>query len=600
MSLLSARNLSLHFGGLLLLKDANLHVEEKDRICLLGRNGAGKTTLLRVLSGELSPDSGVIDYRQGTRLGILPQEIPDALEGTAFEIALSGAPTGTDAADLAAATQTVETVLSRLFVEKKARFAEMSGGMKRRVLLARALAADPDILFLDEPTNHLDIASIEWLEAFLVRQGRALLYVSHDRAFADAVSTRIVELDRGILAPFAGGYSDYMRQKEAMLDVEARAQDKFEKKLAAEESWIRQGIKARRTRNEGRVRDLEKLREEKRARLSSAGSVKFSVAAGNAPAKRMIAVEKVSFSYPGTPIVEDLSTIVQRGDKVGIIGKNGVGKTTLLRLLLGEIIPSTGEIKRAECTVAYLDQLRGALNDEATLIENLVDQGDTVEVGGKSRHIIGYLQDFLFSGDAARSPAKMLSGGERNRLLLAKLFTQKADVLVLDEPTNDLDIDTLELLESLLVAFEGTVLLVSHDRVFLNNVATSTLVFEDNGKVTEYAGGYDDWLIQRTAAIINQPKAEKKKDKKTKPNDGLKKLSFKEKQELAALPAEIEQLEAERDELHTKTSDPGFYQQDAEIIKTALARMEALEPILEERYARWSLLESIGNAAERV
>ncbi len=590
MSLVSARQLTLRFGGLVILENANLQIEEKERICLIGRNGAGKSTLLKVIAQRMPPDAGVVESSQGVRIGLLPQEIPEISEGTAFDIALSGA---SSALDQDEARQSTLTVLSRLFIDKQTPFATMSGGMKRRVLLARALASDPDLLLLDEPTNHLDIASIEWLEAFLVRRNKSLLFVSHDRAFADAVSTRIVELDRGTLASYAGKYSDYVRYKTASLEAEERAFEKFDKKLAQEEAWIRRGIKARRTRNEGRVRSLQKMREEKRSRMSAAGSVSFSIGAASAPAKRVIIAENVSFSYPGVPIVEGFSTTIQKGDKVGVIGKNGAGKTTLLRLLLGEIAPHFGEVKQAKFEVAYLDQLRDAVDDEATLIENLVDKGDTVEVSGRPRHVIGYLQDFLFTPDAARSPAKMLSGGERNRLLLAKLFTKKADVLVLDEPTNDLDTDTLELLESLIVSFDGTVLLVSHDRAFLNNVVSSSLVFEDNGRVVEYAGGYDDWLAQRPAAEAEAPKVEKKKEKRPKPTSGVRKLTFKEKQELGELPGRIEALEAELTSLREQTSDPRFYQQDKEAIKAALDRMGQLEPMLADVYARWEELEQV-------
>ncbi len=593
MSLISARQLSLHFGGLLILDNADVQLEERERICLVGRNGAGKSTLLKVLAGIMRPDSGIVEHRQGLRIGILPQEIPDMLTGTAFDIVSAEAFRYIDESSLQTATSAVEAVLSRLLVDRDMEFSKMSGGMKRRVMLAKALASEPDVLLLDEPTNHLDIDSIQWLESFLVRQPCALLFISHDRAFADNVSTKIIELDRGIITSFSGGYSEYVKHKAAALEIEARTAEKFDKKLASEESWIRQGIKARRTRNEGRVRALEKMREEKRARLSSAGSVTFSSGSVTSHVKRVIIATDVSFSYGSTHIVKNFETVIQRGDKIGIIGKNGTGKTTLLRLLLGEISPNSGEIKHGRFEAAYLDQFRDAIDDEATLIENLIGKGDTVEIAGKPRHVIGYLQDFLFSKDAANSPAKMLSGGERNRLMLAKLFTKKADMLVLDEPTNDLDTDTLELLESLLVSYDGTVLLVSHDRAFLNNVVTGTLVFEGDGRVTEYAGGYDDWLLQSKTRVSEALKPEKLKEKREKPRDAVRKLTFKEKQELTELPGKIEVIEEELNCLREQMSDAGFYQQDKDTIKLAMERMVVLEPMLEDIYARWEELESI-------
>jgi ABC transport system ATP-binding/permease protein len=593
MSLVSMREMTLGFGGLVLLDRAQLQIEEKERVCLLGRNGAGKSTLLKVVAGESTLDAGTVEYRQGIRVGMLPQEIPERVAGSVFDVAASGLPEGVDPLADVEVRQQVDAVLSRLLIDPAAEFSSLSGGTKRRALLARALSGDPDLLLLDEPTNHLDIDTIAWLEGFLLRRTKSLLFVSHDRAFADRVATRIVELDRGILRSWPGGYSDYLRRKQEVLEAEARANERFDKKLAEEEQWIRQGIRARRTRNEGRVRALEKMREERRARITSLGSVDFTETRAAASSKRVIETKHLSFSFPGKPIVTDLSTIIQRGDKVGLIGANGVGKSTLLRLLLGELEPDAGSVRHgSRVETAYLDQLRDDIDDEKTLIENLIDQGDTVEVGGKRRHIIGYLRDFLFSGDAARSPAGTLSGGERNRLLLAKLFTRPANVLVLDEPTNDLDIDTLELLESLLVAFDGTVLLVSHDRTFLNNVVTSSLVFEGTGRVVEYAGGYDDWQIQRKKGA--EAPAKKRGPAKPKPKpDSVKKISFNERRELEALPGRIEAMEAELETLRDQMASPDFYQQESDAIKRAIARMEALEPELEEIYARWEYLEGL-------
>jgi ATP-binding cassette subfamily F protein uup len=592
MSLMGLRNVVLGFGGVALFDGLSLHLEEGERLCLIGRNGAGKSTLLRVMARQEVPDDGIVEYRQGLRVGLLPQEIPDDLDGTALDIAWAGL--GEDA-NLAASPelgQTVSSVLSRLFVDAAARFSSMSGGMKRRVLLARALAGDPDVLLLDEPTNHLDIGAIEWLEGFLTRRGKVLVFVSHDRAFADAVATRIVELDRGRLSSWPGRYGDYVRRKEESLEAEAKARARLDKKLAEEEAWIRRGIKARRTRNEGRVRALEALRARKRAELTSLGSVRMSASSGKSAAKRVIEAKGLAFSYPGVPIVEEFDTVIRKGDKVGIIGPNGAGKTTLLRLLLGELPPDAGTVRRgAGVTAAYLDQLREAVDDEKSLVENLVDKGDTVTVGGKSRHVIGYLNDFLFSSEAAFSPAKNLSGGERNRLLLAKLFARPADILVLDEPTNDLDMDTLEMLEALLVSFEGTVLLVTHDRTFLDNVVTSAVVFEGAGRVREYAGGYADWLAQREPLENAAPRKPRKPRQRPKP-DGPKRLSYNEQRELEALPGTIEALETELGEIRERMARPDFYQQPKEAIKAAIERMEALEPLLEETYARWEALES--------
>ncbi len=591
MSLVSFRNVTLGFGGTLLFDGLDFHVEGGERLCLIGRNGTGKSTLLRVIAGDQSPDHGKVEYRQGLRVGVLPQEIPEDLAGTAFEVATQGLPPDADGGLSSEVKPAVDAALSRLFVDPAARFTALSGGMKRRVLLARALALDPDILLLDEPTNHLDINAIEWLEGILARRVRTLLFVSHDRTFVDAVATRIVELDRGKLSSWPGGFGDYMRRKEAALTSEAKSRERFDKKLAEEEAWIRRGIKARRTRNEGRVRALEKMREEKRAQLSSMGSVSMNATAQKRSARRVIEAKGLAFSFPGVPIVNGFDTVIQRGDKVGIIGPNGSGKTTLLKLLLGELSPTAGTVRHgARVEAAYLDQLRAAIDDEKSLIENLVDKGDTVSVGGKSKHVISYLNDFLFSSEDAFAPAGNLSGGERNRLLLAKLFTRPANVLVLDEPTNDLDMDTLELLESLLVSFDGTVLLVTHDRAFLDNVVTSSVVLEGGGRVAEYAGGYTDWLSQHPS----EKKAEKKpkKPKRRRAPDGPKRLSYKEKRELELLPAAIEALETELETLREQMARPDFYQQPKEAIKAAIERMESLEPRLEEAYARWETLES--------
>ncbi len=587
MPLLSLQNVCLSFGGLQLFRDVTIHVEPEERICLIGRNGAGKSTLLNLMNAEIEPDDGKVSRQSGLKTSCLTQDIPGVLEGSTREIILGG---------IGAAEKEshwVDTVLSRLSLDGDVEFSTLSGGQKRRVLLGRALVSEPDLLFLDEPTNHLDLDAIEWLEKFLRKWNGAIVFVSHDRVFVDNLATRIVELDRGMLSSWPGGYRDYVEQKQRALEVEERQRAEFDKKLAREETWVRQGIKARRTRNEGRVRALKKLREERRARLEVAGNVKMTLKEGAKSGKKVIEVVDASFGYGTTTLIRALSTTVSRGDKVGIIGPNGVGKTTLMKLLIGEHEPASGNVELGvRLQVAYLDQLREEIDDAKTLIENVAQGGDTVTVGGATKHIIGYLQDFLFDPIAARAPASNLSGGERNRLLLAKLFTRPSNVIVLDEPTNDLDIPTLELLEALLVEYAGTVLLVSHDREFLNNVVTSTLVFEGEGVVTEYAGGYDDWLTQRSP----REGAEKKKRKSTKGKprpavEGPRKLTFKERAELESLPGRIEQLEKEREGLQESTADPSFYKGDPDTIRKALGRLEAIDPELEEAYERWTSLE---------
>ena len=491
--------------------------------------------------------------------------------------------------------QEVERILNRLTLDADAEFAALSGGTKRRVLLARALISSPDILILDEPTNHLDIDTIVWLEEFLFRQVKTLLFVTHDRAFARRIANRVAELDRGRLYSFTCGYDEFVERREALLEAEITRRAEFDKKLAREEVWIRQGIKARRTRNEGRVRALKKLREEHRQRRDRVGTAKVQLQEAERSGALVAEVENVSFGYGDQPIIRDFSATIMRGDKVGIIGPNGSGKTTLLRLLLGELEPQTGTIKlgtRRE--VLYFGQMREQLDLDKSVQENVGEGNDTVTVGGKPRHVIGYLQDFLFSPERARSPVSILSGGERNRLLLAKMFTKPANVLVMDEPTNDLDAETLDLLDDLLVEYTGTLLLVSHDREFLNNVVSSTLVLEGNGVVKEYVGGYDDWLVQRAAsqpveATASKPAAEKAKPQKEKP----RKLSFKEERELEALPERIAALEEEQAALHARLADPEFYKSAGAEVATVNARLAENEGELETAYLRWDELESV-------
>jgi len=597
MALLSLREIRVAFGGPPLLEGASLQIEPGDRVCLLGRNGTGKSTLLNVVNGEIAPDEGEIVRQQGVTVALVPQEIPAGLSGTVREV-VSGGP-----------RVAAEKAISRLGLSPGADFGTLSGGMQRRVLIARALARESDILLLDEPTNHLDIDGIAWLENFLLREARTLLFVTHDRMFLRKLATRIVELDRGRLRDWACDYDTYLARREADLAAEAAQQARFDKRLAEEETWIRRGVKARGTRNEGRVRALERMREEQRARREQMGAVRMQAQRAVPSGRLAVEARGVEVGYDDRPVIRDFSTTILRGDRVGVIGPNGSGKTTLLRVLLGELPPRTGTVRLgARLTVAYSDQLREGLDEERTVAENLGDGSDTVTVNGRSRHVIGYLQDVLFSPDRARSPVRVLSGGERNRLQLAKLFTKPFNLLVLDEPTNDLDIETLDLLEDLLLEYTGTLLLVSHDREFLNNVVTSTLVIGADGTVDEYVGGYDDWLTQRGEAVSpgTGTTPSPRESPRTK-REGRRKLSFREQRELSALPgrirdaeAEIEALEAERDELHRAMIDPSFYRRNGAHVAQNRTRLETVQAGIEEAYHRWESLEAARRELEAI
>ncbi len=627
MALISIRNVSVAFGGPPLLDGVSLQLEAGERLCLMGRNGSGKSTLLKLISGDITPDGGEISRQQGLRVALVSQEVPLGLSGTVFDVVAGGmgnaaellaeyhqvghrlATEGSEAllqrlADLQKALedqggwslhQEVERVLSRLALDPDAEFATLSGGTKRRALLARALVAAPDILLLDEPTNHLDIDTIVWLEEFLLKQVKTVLFVTHDRAFARRLANRVAELDRGRLYAFNCGYDPFVERREELLAAEITRQALFDKKLAEEEVWVRQGIKARRTRNEGRVRALKKLREERRERRERVGKARMQLQEAERSGRLVVEAEGATFGYDGRPIIRDLSTAIVRGDRVGIIGPNGSGKTTLLRLLLGGLAPQQGEVRLgSRLEVLYFDQLREQLDLEKTVQENVGEGNDTVTVGGKQRHIIGYLQDFLFSPERARTPVSILSGGERNRLLLAKLFTRPSNVLVMDEPTNDLDAETLDLLEELLMEYSGTLLLVSHDREFLNNVVTSTLVLSGDGEVREYVGGYDDWLRQAAADAPAAPPAAKVAEAKPRPKaEKPRKLSFKEERELEGLPELIGALEGEQEELHRTLSDPEFYRTAGAEVSRINARLAELETELAEAYRRWEELEVI-------
>lgn len=592
MALIALRKVNISFGGAALLDAVDLRIEPGERVCLVGRNGAGKTTLLRIIAGEIAPDSGVVETGESVRISGLPQDVREDLSGTCLDVVAGGLDEAI--APKEEQLHRVNEVISRLSLDGSSRVEELSGGLKRRALLARALVSEPDILLLDEPTNHLDVESIEWLEQFLLRYKATLLFITHDRYFLQRLATRIIDLDNGKLTSWPGDFASYKKKKHSALDVEEQNQIRFDKKMAEEEVWIRKGIKARRTRNEGRVRALQKMRDIVRQRRVPTGAAQIHIQEAGRTSKKVVALKDTSFRYrDGPAIIEHFSTTVYRGDKIGIVGKNGSGKTTLIRLMLGDLKPSRGTVTISEqLEVAYLGQLRHQLDEEKTVIDNVLASGDQVIVDGRPRHIITYLRDFLFSPDRARSPAWVLSGGEKNRLLLAKLFTRPANVLVLDEPTNDLDTETLELLEERILEFNGTVLLVSHDRAFLNNSVTSTLVFEDGGSIGEYAGGYDDWMSQRAPqAKTHRAKPRTRPRPKRPPQP--RRLTFKEKHELEQLPSKIEALEAEQARLHADMADPDFYRNSGDKIAPATSRLEEIEAQLKEAYGTWEELESI-------
>lgn len=583
MALVTLKDVTISFGDAPLLDGANWQIERGERICLIGRNGTGKSTLLRLIHGELSPDSGIITKSQGLKTALLPQEVPLDLDGTVYDVVSSGQP-----------HQQVQTVISRMGLDETAACSTLSAGLKRRVLLARALVSEPDIILLDEPTNHLDIDAIVWMEQFLLRSGKTMIFVTHDRAFLNRVCTRIVELDRGILTSFDGDYDDYLTRKQELLENETSRNAEFDKHLQREETWLRQGIKARRTRNEGRVQALMQMRAEVEQRRARSGNLRLMVQEAERSGRLVIEAKDITMTYDVQPLITDFSTTVMRGDKIGVIGPNGCGKTTLLQILLGEIEPDRGSVRYGtRLQVAYFDQLRAQLNESKTLQENVTDEGDMVTVNGRRRHVIGYLRDFLFSAAQARAPITALSGGERNRLLLARLFTRPSNVLVLDEPTNDLDGESLELLESMLMEYTGTVLLVSHDRTFLNNVAASTLVFEGSGIVNEYVGGYDDWLRQRPRQEESPPEQKPKKEKPRSVSTGPRKLTFKEQREREELPDRIEDLETKKQDLFTALADPELYRNSGTEVARLKARLDDLERELEAAYSRWELLEEL-------
>ena len=634
MTLLRLEQLQLAYGTHVLLNRADLTVEKGERLALVGRNGTGKSTLLKLVAGDSLPDDGSIWRAPGLKIGVLAQELPESSGLTIFDMVAQGLPeagallseydhlindpdpdmdrmatlqTRLEAIDGWSFHQRIDTVLTRLGLPPAAEMSSLSGGWRRRVALARALVAEPDLLLLDEPTNHLDLDTIAWLEEQLLAFNGAVLLITHDRAFLSKLATNILELDRGQLGRYPGKYEEYQARKQHELEVEARENAEFDKKLAQEEAWIRQGVKARRTRNEGRVRALEAMRNERSQRRERQGNANLTVDRGERTGKRVVELQGVTQRFGDELILRDINLEVLRGDRIGFLGRNGAGKTTLLKILLGELAPSEGKVQMGtNLKVAYFDQLRAGLELEKTVYDNVAQGSDRVSVGGKDRHVMSYLQDFLFTPERVRQPVKALSGGESNRLLLAKLFTQPANVLVLDEPTNDLDMETLELLEELLLDFDGTLLLVSHDRTFMDNVVTSMLAFEGDGVVREYVGGYTDWIRQGgklppapwegAARQRTEPTAEAPQKVAEAPAAAAKKsvkLSYNLQRELDSLPAEIERLEGEVEALESEIGDPAFYQQDADAVTAKLQTLEKVQEALDVAMERWMELEAM-------
>ena len=627
MSLLRFDDISLEFGDQIILRDAEFSIEPGERICLIGRNGAGKSTTLKLIMGTLEPDRGEITAKHGLIVSSLEQTLPEAMDMPVTDVIRSGLTqiealleeyanksrleldkhglrelealhAKIDAHDGWHLEQRVETTITELNLPADKQMNQLSGGWRRRVALARALVQKPDLLLLDEPTNHLDIATIKWLEDRVYNYPGAVLFITHDRAFLQRLATRIVEIDRGKLTSWPGDYGNFLRRKEKVLEDEAVAEDKFDRKLAEEEAWIRQGIKARRTRNEGRVRSLMKMREEREERVAKEGKARIHIEEAEQSGRKVIRARTIGYSYGDEEVIRDFSIKIMRGDRIGLIGNNGVGKTTLLRLLLGELQPQTGTLKMGTgIEVGYFDQLRQTLDLEKSVSYNVGEGRTYIKLHGKDRHVVGYLKGFLFSPKRAMTPVKSLSGGERNRVILAKLFTRPANLLVLDEPTNDLDIETLEVLEQKLCEYTGTLIVVSHDREFLDNVVTSTVVFEEDGKVQEYVGGYSDWARRgHELAVADNPYEVERKKRvalERKKNKVATKLSYKDQRELDSLPAEIATIEKRIAGLQESIAAPDFYTQDAELVQNKLHELSEAEVLLERRIERWGELETL-------
>ena len=627
MSLLRFDEVSLEFGDLKILDEAEFSIDAGERVCLIGRNGAGKSTTLKLISGELEPDRGEIVRGQDLVVSQLAQTLPEAMNLYVRDIVRAGLKdieallaeyqrrskldldrhgllelealhAKIDAHEGWHIEQRVETVITDLNLPADKKMNELSGGWRRRVALAKALVQKPDLLLLDEPTNHLDIATIKWLEDRVYSYPGAVIFITHDRAFLQRLATRIVEIDRTHLTSWPGNYENFLRRKEKALEDEEAANARFDKKLEEEEAWIRQGIKARRTRNEGRARALLKMREEREKRLSPEARARIYIEEAEQSGRKVIRAKNVGYRYGDEPLIESFSIKIMRGDRIGLIGNNGVGKTTLLRLLLGQLEPQSGTIKHGtNLEIGYFDQLRQTLDLEKSVAYNVGEGRTYIKLNGKDRHVVGYLKGFLFSPKRSDTPVKALSGGERNRVILAKLFTRPANLLVLDEPTNDLDIETLEVLEEKLCEYSGTLIVVSHDREFLDNVVTSTIVFEENGRIQEYVGGYSDWVRQgKQLAVTDNPyEAEERKRRaaERRRQRPATKLSYKDQRELDALPAEIEKLESAIAELQQAVADPGFYSQDGDAVRETLQRLSDTEADLERRVERWGELETL-------
>ncbi len=598
MALISLQDVNLGFGGPPLLENANLQIESGQSIGLLGLNGMGKTTLLKLIHGDLSPESGEISRQADLRVAYLPQEIPHGLGGSVRQVVSSELEIASQNLDESEAywqkQLQIDKVISRMQLDPDASFDLLSAGLKRRVLLALGLARDPNLLLLDEPTNHLDIDSINWLEGFLKKWRGTLLFVTHDRTFLQNMSNRIIELDRGQLFDWDCDYPTFRKRKEALLATEEKENILFDKKLAQEEVWVRRGIQARQTRNEGRVRALIRLRNDRAKRREQPGKVNLQVDAKQRSGRLVLEAKNLSYAFENQPIVQDLSLTIQRGDRLGIIGANGSGKTTLLRLLLNELKPQKGSLQHGmNLEIAYFDQMRSQLDETKSILDNVSQGLDVITINGRERNVVGYLEGFLFSRERIHAPISALSGGERNRLLLARLLARPANLLVLDEPTNDLDIDTLEIMENMLLEYPGTLILVSHDRAFLNNLVTTTLILFGNGKVSNFISGYDEWQEEKGA---NEKKKAKKKSKRVSssvPNkkNKAKKLTYKEEHELEKIPGKIEALEAEQAKLNTMLADPIFYQKKSSEVSAAVERLEIIEEELQEAYSRWSELD---------
>jgi ATP-binding cassette subfamily F protein uup len=593
MAFINLQNVSLAFGSTSLFEDIHLTVASGEKVALVGRNGSGKSTLLKLIAGILRPDTGTIAIQKGIRVALLDQMVPGEMPGTVLEV-VKGDFSRTQDGQESAFNQRAEKVISQLGLDCNWTNNTLSAGMKRKVLMAKALAAEPDVLLLDEPTNHTDIDSIKRLEEMLNKFTGALIFVTHDRMFLQRIATRIVEIDRCRLFDQVCDYETFLARRAAAREVEETRNALFDKKLKKEEQWIRNGVRARRTRNEGRVRELQKLRVIRRDRKEASGIVKIESQETERSGMLVVKADNVSFNYGGNPIISQLSTVIMKGDRVGILGPNGSGKTTLLRLLLGNLLPDSGSVRLGtNLQISYFDQLREQLDENKTVQENVVENNqDTVTINGQKRHIIGYMQDFLFSPDQVRSYVSTLSGGERNRLLLARLFTRSSNLLVMDEPTNDLDIETMELLEDYLMKYAGTVLLVSHDRAFVNNVVTSTLVFEGAGNVKEYVGGYDDWLRQRAA------ETKPVKNLKDTPVPAIRqkvKFGFRQQKELDSLTLTIQSLETEQENLYKTMGDSSLYKNDKSAILSKKERLEEVKELLAEAYTRWEELEQFKN-----